>query len=1186
MSRRRKLLFWLAPLAVLVLFVALLLNSGWGVSLGLQIASAVIPGELSAREHDGNLLGPLHLRGLRYQHERVTVTVAALDLSWHSLGLLSGKLDITQLDLHDVDIAVHGKPGGGSTQRATVLLPLRLNVQQFSLDKLKITPATNARPILIDHIELSGEGSGQTIALREFAIAAYQARVRANGTLSLADHFPLDLTIAASYQLDASRRIDSRGTVHGDMRKLRVLQDLSGPVQARLTAEATDLVSRLQWQGQLDIASLDPKKLHARAMAADISGTVAAQGDLKTLQLESRLQLAQKQIGKAQVHIEGKSNISFSDYQFQSDGDFTGVAWPEARFSVQGKGNHQRVELAQVDIDTLQGKLAGRADVSWRPHLVMNANLSMQDLHTELLAQQWPGRVSGEVSIETDSAVAQRPVHFSLRKVTGELRGFPLQAAIDGVWSEQALKLQKVNMSLAGTLIDAHGTVNDTWDIAFNAHSDKLDSVLDEAKGSFDLRGRISGKRKQPRLQAEGEAAQLAYANNAIKTLQLKLDLGLAKQATASIQLQASDVSSRGEHWDSIQLQTAGTNAAHNIVLDAVNAQASLHMDLHGAFTPWRWDGSVDRLDFKEADYGQWQLQQPASLTVAPAQYRLSSLCLVQNSSRLCGEGQWDARVRKARLDVKAWPLALFNPWLPQRLQLKGQLNAQAEMHTTAKNQLVAKADISSPADTVITFTELNEQLRLGASSLNAVLDEKGLHASLHLPLHDGGGLDNALELPGWSPLNGLPRTQPVHATVKLEHLPAELIARFIPDAGRAQGFVFADLQVNGSLGEPRLRGSTNWRDGSVSIPQLGIQIREVSAEVKSTQTNTVGFDLKARSGDGDVQLSGSLKLAPAQGWPMDARLVSHNLEVSNIPEAYIVIDSDVRMTKQSNSVHIDGDITVPRANLRPQNLPEGAAQVSPDVVIVDSESVSKRQTRWLLSSRLNVKLGDDVRFNGFGIRGKLRGQLVINDEPGKLVLGQGEVGIVDGTYRLRGQDLTIRRGRLLYSNTFIDDPALDVEAVRVVDTVTAGVRLKGMLKQPQLTIFSEPTMSESDALAYLILGHSFSQSTLAEGQSVSNAASALGFVAGDYLAKGVGGRLGLDELRVDVNQTTQNTSLVVGKYLSPKLYLRYYSGIADASRIVQLQYQLSRRVQLQTESGYRGSQSITGGDIFFTIEY
>jgi translocation and assembly module TamB len=345
-------------------------------------------------------------------------------------------------------------------------------------------------------------------------------------------------------------------------------------------------------------------------------------------------------------------------------------------------------------------------------------------------------------------------------------------------------------------------------------------------------------------------------------------------------------------------------------------------------------------------------------------------------------------------------------------------------------------------------------------------------------------------------------------------------------------------------------------------------------------------FTLSAKSGKGDAQLTGKIRLDPVQGWPSELTLTSHNLEVSNFAEAYVLVDSNVKLSIQGNAIDIDGDITIPLANLKPRTLPEGAVPVSPDVVIIRTDKDTAGTAGWLLSTRLRVQLGDQVDFDGFRTRGKLRGKFVYVDETGKLPTGEGEISIVDGIYRMSGQELTIRRGRLIFTNTFIDDPGLDVEAVRKVENVTAGIRLKGTLKQPQLSVFSEPVMPETEALSYLVLGHGSSQSTAAESQSVNNTAMAFGFVAGDYLEKGIGGRLGLDELRVDVNRITQNTSLIVGKYLSPKLILRYYSGIADSSRLVQLEYQLSKRVQIQTESGYNGSQQTTGGDIFFVIEY
>ncbi len=255
-------------------------------------------------------------------------------------------------------------------------------------------------------------------------------------------------------------------------------------------------------------------------------------------------------------------------------------------------------------------------------------------------------------------------------------------------------------------------------------------------------------------------------------------------------------------------------------------------------------------------------------------------------------------------------------------------------------------------------------------------------------------------------------------------------------------------------------------------------------------------------------------------------------------------------------------------------------------MIIITKDKISEKDLPWKIHTQVRVKLGELVDVDGFGVSGRLTGTIVLIDEPNKLAIGQGEVSISEGIYRMRGQNLTIRRGRLLYANSLLDDPGVDVEAVRVVDAVTAGVRVRGTLKKPELTIFAEPAMAEADALAYLIMGRPLSQAGNAEGESIRDTAAAMSLVGGDLLAREVGGRLGVDEFRVEAGKTVEYTSLVVGKYLSPKLYVRYFTGIIESSNIVQFRYQLSKRIQLQSESGYRGAQSITSGDIFFTIEY
>ena len=96
----------------------------------------------------------------------------------------------------------------------------------------------------------------------------------------------------------------------------------------------------------------------------------------------------------------------------------------------------------------------------------------------------------------------------------------------------------------------------------------------------------------------------------------------------------------------------------------------------------------------------------------------------------------------------------------------------------------------------------------------------------------------------------------------------------------------------------------------------------------------------------------------------------------------------------------------------------------------------------------------------------------------------------------------------------------------------------------------------------------------------MGQAALALGLAGGDTLARTVGDRFGLDEVRVESNDTGDEASLVVGTYLSPKLYVSYGVGLMDSLNTLNLRYQLSNRWQLEVESG-----EYQGADLFYTIE-
>jgi translocation and assembly module TamB len=55
---------------------------------------------------------------------------------------------------------------------------------------------------------------------------------------------------------------------------------------------------------------------------------------------------------------------------------------------------------------------------------------------------------------------------------------------------------------------------------------------------------------------------------------------------------------------------------------------------------------------------------------------------------------------------------------------------------------------------------------------------------------------------------------------------------------------------------------------------------------------------------------------------------------------------------------------------------------------------------------------------------------------------------------------------------------------------------------------------------------------------------------------------------------------VVAGTFLSPRLYVQYVNDMATSETKLRLRYDLTKRLQIQTESG-----TSQGVDLFYTIE-
>src|SRR5690606_36066607 len=153
---------------------------------------------------------------------------------------------------------------------------------------------------------------------------------------------------------------------------------------------------------------------------------------------------------------------------------------------------------------------------------------------------------------------------------------------------------------------------------------------------------------------------------------------------------------------------------------------------------------------------------------------------------------------------------------------------------------------------------------------------------------------------------------------------------------------------------------------------------------------------------------------------------------------------------------------------------------------------------------------------------------------------------------------------------------------------ILVGAHVVGTLEEPQFTLFSEPAMTQQEQLSYLVLGRSLQEAPAGESSALSQAALAMGLRGGDFLARNIGERLGIDQLSIETGSgeagaasDPNQAALVAGKYLSPRLYVSYGIGLFDTVNVLRMQYAIADRWRVVTES----SSEATGADVVYTIE-
>jgi translocation and assembly module TamB len=868
----------------------------------------------------------------------------------------------------------------------------------------------------------------------------------------------------------------------------------------------------------------------------------------------------------------------------------------DGQFQLAGQGSQEALDLSRIDISALEGELTGTAKLRWKPELKGAVDLSGQGLNPGVLLKDWPGKL--EISLRAEGGIKGKQPSLQLQQLhaQGRLRGYEWALDAEGAYEEKVAMLKRFALSSGSTRLEANGRMGDTLDVSWQFHSEDLSTLLPNAKGRIDGKGALAGAVNRPQVKADLTAQGLAYSDYSLKSLNLDADVDLTGENQSRLSLALQEGNAAGIELRQIALKGQGDLAAHAFTLAADTSSGQADIALQGGLqNPWQqdmaWDIKLNQAKLKYPNLDGWALQAPSTGRITATQAQLSESCWQSGEALLCLQGQQSTERSQASFELTDLPFAYFAPYLPPDFDVQGSLRGKGTFSQSGGKEPSVNINLNTTKVRLLSQDSSEQKppedaliVEFQPGDIQLQMQQGGLQASMELPLSesDGIGLQAAIP-PGRKPLT----ERPLKGQITTEVHNLDFIADLIPEVQNIGGRLEGKVALGGSLASPVLNGRLALVEGAAKLETPGLNLKAIEVELTGEGDGGIRLAAHAASGEGELNIDGSADLA-GKATDADIEIKGQNFRVINTIEAKVDASPDLSIALRGNRVNVEGEVVIPKAQIKLKTLPESAVKVSDDQVIIEpGEQQEAAAPGRELHARVRIILGDEVSFNGFGLNARFEGNILAVEKPGEPTTGSGELTIVDGEYRAYGQGLVIEKGRVLFAGGPINQPGLDVRAVRrPAEGIVVGVQVRGSLKQPGFTLFSDPTLSQSNQLSYLVLGRPMSGTSDSEGSALSRAALALGLKGGDAVAGKIGGKLGLDQFGLETTEAGSNTSpeeasFVIGKYLTPELYVSYGLGLFDPVSTARLQYAINSRWKLVTES----SSVASGGDVIYTIE-
>jgi translocation and assembly module TamB len=1150
---------------------------------------ALTRGAVRIESPRGALAGPIAAARVVYLDEAMRITVTNVALDYRLAALLGRRLEITDARAERVLVELLPSPSTGTPD--SIGVPAAIVVERFAITTVAIDDGSGP----IEVRDVAGAYRGGPEGHRVELTRARTPWGEASGVVTLGAEkpFPIEggvrlVRTPPPWSVDATAglagtllsthvRIDGRvGTapIEGELGLTPF--DERWLARARATARDVDLAAfvaeapktaatlRLEaasgehrgYVGKITVENASPGTLtDARAPLKAATSAFAFDGSLLRLEnLVADLGVAGRARGSAEVDLAGGSRwdlvvealnlrglhaplretrlagriVARIDERTQS----LDVDLRERGIALVARANREgdRVVVPRLRAAAGGGELTGTGTVSLAGTRPFEANATFRRFDPAQFGD-WPAAtLSGELAARGELEPAWRAA-VGLRLADSRFRGAPLAANGTFALSPEGVRDADAAATLGSNRVQAKGGYGRPGDsLALDIDARNLAQLDPRAAGRLTGRATISQARAGHGIGFDLRGERLRWADTRpIATLAATGELAAGASRTVDLAVTA----------------------------EGVDALARFEGTWDGARS---WRGSLVRFE-NRGEYAM-ALVAPAALELAPDRVALGTAAVRGFQGELLSERLvWERGRLASAGSLRALPVAPLLAaagWTPERgtdLRLKGEWS----IAMTPRLNGTARLERES-GDVAVAATPV---LALGLSRL--ALDARFVDDAVTL----AGSLAaaNLGEASLQAKADGLARAAPLAGQLTAEVRTLRLLDELVGTAAVIDGRAIADVALAGTVGAPALAGTVQAEAIRIDVPRYGVALRDGQVRAKLAGDTLLLEDLSIRGPEGELTASGTLARG-GEGAQLAWR--AERLRVFNRPDRRLVVTGAGSVAVSQSKLALRGALRADEGYIEFAGLQPGD-RLGDDVVIVGRAPKPAPTGARALPLDLDVTLdpGASFRIVGQGLDAFLRGKVQVRTRADGVIVAVGSIETARGTFFAFGQRLDIDRGRLVFDGP-IDNPALDVLALRKNLAVEAGVEVTGTARAPRVQITSRPPVPESEALSWLVLGRGVPDASSADLALIQAAAAQLGGSGGAVpLQRRITEGLGLDDISIRgaAGGTATGQVVAFGKRISDRLYVEYEQGLTVAANLVRLTYVLTRRVSVNAQT-------------------